>query len=317
MLSQGCAGGRQMVRKRIADMDLAQLAASGQSFRMWQVGQGCFALIAFGKYLEVAQGGGMDGNTGEPEVYGDSLAYGEARICGKPGEYEPGELAGREFVFSCTEEEFSSTWQAYFDLGTDYGAVKQRIDPADGYLRGAVEFGAGIRILRQELWETIVVFLISQQNNIPRIRRCVELLCEHYGRRQENFRGEAYAAFPEPGALADATLEELLGCNLGYRAKYVKRVAEAVAGGEFDLQALAGMPYEDARRELMKLYGAGTKVAECICLFALHHVDAFPVDTHIEKILKRHYPQGFPLSRYEGCAGILQQYMFYYDLAGK
>ena len=89
-----------------------------------------------------------------------------------------------------------------------------------------------------------------------------------------------------------------------------------VVSGGFDLYRLYGLNYEDARRELLKLCGVGIKVAECICLFALHHIDAFPIDTHIQKVLDRHYPEGFPFSKYQGFAGILQQYAFYYDVEG-
>ena len=87
-----------------------------------------------------------------------------------------------------------------------------------------------------------------------------------------------------------------------------------IAEGEVDMEALKGMDYESAKKELLKLCGVGIKVAECICLFALHHVDAFPIDTHIQSVLSKYYPQGFPFERYKGYAGILQQYAFYYDL---
>ena len=101
-----------------------------------------------------------------------------------------------------------------------------------------------------------------------------------------------------------------MACNLGYRSKYVVRAARNVAEGIFDLSGVCSLSYEDARQELMKLYGVGEKVADCICLFALRHFQAFPVDTHIRQALLKHYPNGFP-ERYRDIQGVLQQYIFY------
>ena len=98
------------------------------------------------------------------------------------------------------------------------------------------------------------------------------------------------------------------------RAKYILAAARQAASGEVDLDAVRRMDYAHAKAELMRLSGVGVKVAECICLFALHHIDAFPVDTHIRQMLDEHYPKGFPLQRYKGFAGVMQQYAFYYEL---
>lgn len=171
--------------------------------------------------------------------------------------------------------------------------------------------GFGIRILRQDLWEMIVSFLISQQNNIVRIRRCIDNISRRYGRK---LQPEELYAFPTPEELAEATEEELRECNLGYRAKYVLRAARDVVSGTVSLEKIAGMDYPEAREELLKLYGVGEKVADCICLFALHQLQAFPVDTHIRQALDQHYKKGFPKRRYRGMEGIMQQYIFYFEL---
>lgn len=265
-------------------MDLKQIAQSGQCFRMEEQEDGSYRIIAGERCVKLRQ-----------------------------------EEEGREgcrFVFSCSEDEFQGFWKEYFDLERDYGEVQKRVDPEDLYLSRAAVFGRGIRILKQDLWEMIITFIISQQNNIPRIRRCIRLLSEKYGAARQDAGGENYFAFPTARALAGARPEDLSACNLGYRGKYILKTAQMVADGEFDLQALYRLPYEEAKKELMKLYGVGIKVAECVCLFALHHVEAFPVDTHITQMLKAHYPRGFPFSRYPGIAGILQQYIFYYELHG-
>lgn len=266
-----------MIKRKIADLDLRQIAESGQCFRMVQKSEGVYAVSAFEKYLEIEQKGDL-------------------------------------FFFSCTEKEFEETWEDYLDLHTDYGAIKKSVDEEDAYLQEAVREGWGIRILRQDLWEMIVTFLVSQNNNISRIRKSIELLCHTIGEEQYTGDGVKYYAFPKPEAVVRAGMEVLSTLGLGYRDKYIFRTAQAVLNGSLDLEMLRAADYETAHRELVKQYGIGKKVADCICLFGLYHIEAFPVDTHVKKILETHYPKGFPHDRYKGYAGILQQYMFYYDL---
>ena len=266
-----------MITQHIPDFDLGQIARSGQCFRMYPAQDGAYTLIAGGRHLTL----GQDGET---------------------------------VWFDCEEPEFASVWRPYFDLDTDYGAFKRAVSKRDKYLQAAVAAGGGIRILRQELWETIVCFIISQQNHIARIRKCVENLCLLLGEPCYNKNGETYHCFPTPEVVARCEPGDLACCRLGYRAKYLTQSARQVVSGEVDLQRIAGLPYEEARQELLRLNGVGVKVAECICLYALHHIDAFPVDTHIRAMLDKHYPKGFPMKRYRGFAGVMQQYGFYYEL---
>lgn len=230
------------------------------------------------------------------------------------GKYLVIEQCKNRISLSCPEEEFELIWKNYFDLEEDYGKLIASIDPEDSYLTQAAAFGNGIRILRQDLWEMIISFIISQQNNIARIRRCIDLLCRKYGEQCRTDEGMIYYAFPLPKALAEAKEEDLYACNLGYRSRYVKETATSICRGEVDLEAVMKMKDEEAAKELQKLCGVGIKVANCVRLFALHHTDAFPVDTHIDKVLKSQYPEGFPFERYRGYSGSLQQYIFYYDL---
>lgn len=266
-----------MVTKEADHFSLAQICDSGQCFRMWRMGEQRFGLVASDRYLEAEQVGNM-------------------------------------VTFACSQEDFDVFWKHYFDLDTDYGAFIEKINPRDRYLNAAAEAGWGIRILNQELWEMIVSFLISQQNNIVRIRRCIDNICRRYGEEKQSGDGAGYYAFPTPAALAMATEEELKECNLGYRAKYVLRAAKDVAEGKISLETLPKMKYSAAREELLRFYGVGEKVADCICLFALHHLEAFPVDTHIRQALEAHYKRGFPRRRYRGMEGVIQQYIFYYEL---
>lgn len=271
-----------MFKIQMKDFDLEKISKSGQCFRMNKaVGEdNRYTLIAYGNYLEI-------------EHTEDSI------------------------FFSCTQEEWDELWVNYFDCGRDYEKICETVDKEDKYMKRAVEYGSGIRILRQEIFEIIISFIISQQNNIPRIKKCVESLCESFGEERYNFRGERYYAFPTAKRLAGVTLEELQNCNLGYRSRYILKTARMIVENEVNLAGLMDMSYEEAKVELMKLSGVGVKVAECICLFGLYHVEAFPIDTHIQAVLSENYPEGFPFDRYEGYAGILQQYAFYYDIYGK
>lgn len=266
-----------MIKRKIADLDLRQIAESGQCFRMVQKSEGVYSLFAFEKYLEIEQ----EGDT---------------------------------FFFSCTENEFKEIWEDYLDLCTDYGAIKKSVDAEDAYLQEAVREGWGIRILRQDLWEMIVTFLVSQNNNITRIRRSIELLCSTIGEEKYTAEGMKYYAFPKPEEIVQSGMDVLSTLGVGYRDKYILGTAQAVLDGSLNLDMLRKADYETAHRELIKQYGIGKKVADCICLFGLYHIEAFPVDTHVKKILKAHYPEGFPHEKYKGYAGILQQYMFYHDL---
>lgn len=266
-----------MTERTIPDFDLDQIARSGQCFRFRPLGERHYALVAGGRYLEVSQ-------------------------------------QGQTVRFDCPEEEFEAVWRPYFDLDADYGRYKSAVAKRDKYLQSAIAAAGGLRILRQELWETIVCFIISQQNNIARITKCVENLCLLFGETCYNKSKQVYNAFPSAERLAACTADELAPIRLGYRAKYILAAARQVASGEVDLDAVRRMDYAHAKAELMRLTGVGVKVAECICLFALHHIDAFPIDTHIRQMLDAHYPKGFPLRRYRGFAGVMQQYAFYYEL---
>lgn len=226
---------------------------------------------------------------------------------------------------SCTKDEFDSFWRNYFDLDYDYDRVINSIEKNDIYLTGCAKTGSGIRILRQDLWEMLITFMVSQNNNIPRIKNSIKKLCDYAGDKlyisscsmspHDNISESIeYHAFPSPEAIADIPLDVLHGFGLGYRDEYLHLAGEKVASGEFKLDYLSSLSYEDSVKYLMELKGVGKKVANCVCLFGLHHIDAFPIDTHIKQILSDHYPDGFPFDRYNGYAGILQQYMFFSHL---
>ena len=219
------------------------------------------------------------------------------------------------YALDCTEADFAAVWRDYFDLSEDYAAIRARIDPADAFLRAAAAQQEGIRILRQAPWETLVSFIISQNKNIPAIRCAIENLAEACGDARTDAAGEAYYAFPSPEALAALDDEALRRCGLGYRCAYVRAAAEAVCAGALDLDALRDAEESRAMEALTGLHGVGVKVASCVSLFGLHHLNAFPQDVWIKRILAREYPAGYPFSAYAPWNGVYQQYMFAYDRA--
>jgi len=215
------------------------------------------------------------------------------------------------YEIDCTEDEFSCFWRDYFDLSENYGDIRNRIDPErDPFLWEAAEHEQGIRILRQDPWEMLITFIISQNRNIPAIRRSVELLAEKCGVRKTDSRGRGYYIFPEPAALADLTEKDLSDCSLGYRCRYVHAAAKAVQGGEIEFHLLREADHAAAMNALTGLLGVGIKVASCVSLFGLHHTDAFPIDVWMERILAQYYPDGYPYDKYAPYNGIYQQFMF-------
>lgn len=264
------------------NFNIQQIADSGQCFRMNRIGNVenkiSYRLIAYGRYLELTQ---QDPETVE---------------------------------LSCTKSEFLEVWEDYFDLTYDYGKVIADLNLGDdAFLKGAADYGSGIRILKQEPFEAMISFIISQNKNIPAIRNCVEALCEHYGEKKLcEKNGFTYHTFPTPEALAEAQKEALRALKTGYRDEYIIRAAQAVVEGRINFEELKSSSYEEAVKSLKGIHGIGEKVANCISLYSLHHIEGFPVDVWILRVLQEVYQNHFDKQRYSGYAGIIQQYMFYY-----
>lgn len=201
-------------------------------------------------------------------------------------------------------------WRDYFDLDRDYARAAEDLR-GGAYLDECIEYGRGIRILRQEPWETLCSFIISQCNNIGRIKGIVERLCQSFGEPLE-LEGERFYAFPPPEVLARLELSELSVLRAGYRAEFIQSAARAVADGELVLSELIDCDGELARRRLMELRGVGAKVANCVVLFGLYHMEAFPIDVWIRRALREHFPPDFDPSSLGPCAGLAQQYIFFH-----
>ena len=197
-----------------------------------------------------------------------------------------------------TEEDFLGVWADYFDLGTDYGEIKRRFSE-DETLSKACAFAGGIRLLRQDSWEALSSFIISQNNNIPRIKGIIGRLCSHYN------------GYPSAEDMRDETADSLGYLRSGFRAKYLVDAVSKVLSGELDLESIRTLPLDDARNALMKIKGVGPKVADCTLLFGFYRLDAFPKDVWVKRVLAQWYPNGLPDCT-KGLEGIAQQYLFHY-----
>ena len=216
------------------------------------------------------------------------------------------------------EAEFNSRWRDFFDLDTDYSAITSAFEE-DEIVSAAVRSCPGMRLLNQEPFETLITFIISANNNIPRIRKIVEAICRLCGDRI-NCEGERYA-FPSPEQLAALSEEDLKKCGAGYRAAYIAETSKVIADRKVDLNAVEKLEYTAAKKELCRLKGVGPKVADCILLFSMHKKNAFPMDVWIKRTLNVLFgftPKNdkeameFARDRFGEWGGIIQQYLFWY-----
>ncbi len=236
--------------------------------------------------------------------------------------------------------DFNNIWKKYFDLERDYSRIKLRLSE-DPLLKESVEFGHGIRILNQEPFEMLISFIISANNQIPRIKKTVDRISEKWGNEIISSDGKKTYSFPKPSELQNATVEELKEIGLGYRAEYIYNTVKMVTEGEkalekkasgdeltpeeeemlqFNLSSIVSMDHENCHRALMKYSGVGPKVADCIMLFSMEKQEAFPVDVWVKKAMTYFYkaPEGslpkirkFGQGVFGDLAGFAQQYLFY------
>lgn len=220
---------------------------------------------------------------------------------------------GCDVTLEGVDENAGSGFIRYFDLERDYGAIK-RSYADDPFLAEGMEYAGGIRVLRQPPFETLISFIISQNNNVKRISGIIERLCRAYGEKIEGDHD-----FPTPQALTRCCPKDFEECGAGYRASYIAGAARMVAEG-FDLEGVALLPYELAREELQKLPGVGPKVADCVALYSLGFTQAFPADVWMKRVLRCVYGfkgndkqmREFIDSKFGINAGIAQQYLFHY-----
>lgn len=256
--------------------DLEQTLTCGQCFRFYPLPQGGWLCLAADRAVRASQ----------PRA--DTLV-----------------LSG------CPPEEFDGFWRGYFDIDRDYGAMRESLN-ADPLLREAMDTCLGIRILRQDFWETLISFIISANNNIPRIRDIVERLCEGFGKAC-SIEGLPYHSFPRPRTLADCTPEELSPLRAGFRTGYILAAARMVHSGGITEERIRGLPLDSARKELMRIPGVGPKVADCVLLYGAGRLCAFPADVWIRRVLRESYGgEDCDTSVFGPCAGLAQMYLFHH-----
>lgn len=256
----------------VTDLDLAQTLDCGQSFRWVEQEDKSFGGVAYGKCVTVS----LDGT----DLY----------------------------IENATKQDFEDIWYDYFDLSLDYGKIREEISRIHPVLEEASKYASGIRILRQEPYEALCTFIISQNNNIKRIKGIVERLCENFG---EKIAENVYD-FPIAQKMAELTVDDLAPLRAGFRNRYLIDAAKKVASGEVDLEKCRTADYEEARKELMKITGVGVKVADCALLFGMHRIEAFPVDVWMKRAMETLFPDMTP-NDFGEYAGIAQQYIFHYS----
>ncbi len=255
----------------VSDLDLAQTLDCGQSFRWTECEDGSFFGIAFEKSVRVK----LEENT--------------------------------LYIENASKADFENIWYDYFDLSLDYGKIRAEISKIHPVLREAAKYAPGIRILRQEPYEALCTFIISQNNNIKRIKGIVQRLCENFGEKIDG----GYA-FPTAESMAKLSPDDLAPLRAGFRNRYLIDAAQRVASGEVDLEKCRNCNYDEARAELMKITGVGVKVADCTLLFGLHRIEAFPVDVWMKRAMEKLFPDMKP-DDFGEYAGIAQQYIFHYS----
>lgn len=209
-------------------------------------------------------------------------------------------------TFKNQSEQDADYWIHYFDLDRDYAKVCSCLEN-DEILRSAITEFPGIRILNQDPFETLISFIISQNNNIPRIKGIIDRLCKTFGEEVE----EGCFSFPAPEVLASLSEEDLAPLRAGFRNKYILDAARCVANGTVDLSALKAVSLAECEESLKLIKGVGPKVAQCVSLYSLEHIDAFPVDVWVKRIMSELYPNGLPACA-EGVEGIAQQFLFHW-----
>ncbi len=227
------------------------------------------------------------------------------------------ERGGEIVIENCSSRDFNSFWKNYLDLDRDYAGIKTAVSIND-VMKTAVSYGGGIRILRQEFFETLISYIISQNNSIPNIKRVVERLCAAYGDPIE-FDGKTYYSFPSAQTLAELSDSDFRALGAGFRDRYISGAVKLAAEGAISGEGLSALSTADARKELMKIKGVGNKVCDCVLLFALGKYDLFPTDTWIKKVMEESFSAA-SVSEAKNAgeqlfgqySGFAQQYLFYW-----
>ena len=274
--------GNQIILKDMRNFNPKHIFECGQAFRWTLEDDSSYTTIAYGKVLNVKR-------------------------------------EDRDIVLSNTNlDDFNNIWYDYLDLARDYDEIKRELSK-DEILKEAIKFGEGIRVLNQEPFETLISFIISANNQIPRIKRSIELIAKHYG---EKIEGTDHYSFPTPETLSNAKAGDLKEiCRVGFRGERIVETSKIIARGDLDLNKIFHLSRLEGKDLLMTLPGVGPKVSDCILLFAFKKADAFPVDVWVKRVMEHFYLKEetnvkligkYGAKLFGSLAGFAQQYLFYY-----
>lgn len=274
--------GNDLIISGVKDFDVTHIFECGQCFRWDKEDDGSYTGIALGKAL--------------------NISFKENEVLMK----------------NTLQEDFELLWKNYFDFDTDYSQIKTVLS-SDETVKKAISYGNGIRILNQDLWECIISFIISANNNIPRIKGIVKRFCENFGKKI-TYLGREFYTFPSPEELLGITVSDLAPLRAGFRDKYIVDAVNKVNSGEVCLDTVINSDINTARNELLKIKGVGRKVADCVLLFGAGKRASFPVDVWVKRVMAELYAEEikdgdifvFAENKFGENAGIAQQYLFYY-----
>lgn len=277
--------------KNVCDFDLAQTLECGQCFHFVKLDENDYVLTAKGRVLHVSQ-------------QADTVTF-----------------------YDTEEDEYVNVWKDYFDMDRDYSAVKKKLLENDNKLKDAIESMWGVRILNQDFFETLISFIISQNKQIPHIKKIVADISAKFGTYKGTYGGADMYTFPTLEQLTNASEEDFKELKTGFRAPYIMDAIRRNMAGQFNEKELKNMDYDSCIKELMTIKGVGEKVANCVSLFGLGKKEAFPVDVWIKRIMETMYFDGedtpkdkiaaFAKEQFGDLGGFAQQYLFYYGKTKK
>lgn len=277
--------------KNVCDFDLAQTLECGQCFHFVKLDENDYVLTAKGRVLHVSQ-------------RADTVTF-----------------------YDTEEDEYVNVWKDYFDMDRDYSAVKKKLLENDNKLKDAIESMWGVRILNQDFFETLISFIISQNKQIPHIKKIVADISAKFGTYKGTYGGADMYTFPTLEQLTNASEEDFKELKTGFRAPYIMDAIRRNMAGQFNEKELKNMDYDSCIKELMTIKGVGEKVANCVSLFGLGKKEAFPVDVWIKRIMETMYFDGedtpkdkiaaFAKEQFGDLGGFAQQYLFYYGKTKK
>ncbi len=275
--------GEDIIIKEVENFELKDIFDCGQAFRWNKTEGSSYIGVAFGRVMEVKKRGK------------DVILY------------------------DCSMEEFNNSWREYFDIDRDYSEIIEKLR-VDETLKMACDFGKGMRLLQQEPFELTISFIISANNQIPRIKKCIERISERWGRKIY-YKGNEYFTFPTIDELKEVEIQELEQCGVGFRAKYIYETIQKVLNDKEILNTIKSFEDDECHKGLMEFKGIGPKVADCIMLFSMQKYSAFPVDVWVKRAMRHFYVapdvslpkiRKYGREKFGELGGFAQQYLFYY-----